>query len=239
MFFSAKRFSSTTCSSTVLSKINHVFFAGAVAAFCILPVSESAFANIPTQIESHETAFDRELAPGEFVWMPERAARGPVHAYVDLGAQLVTVYRGGTRIAVSTISSGMPGYETPTGTFEILQKRVEHYSNLYDNAPMPYMQRLTWDGIAFHVGRLPGEAASHGCIRLPREFAEKFFELTELGVAVQIVGKAGYFNPALAARDNMAVPLTPKQQTAKLNREAAKRTAELNRAQLGAATALD
>ncbi|OWV34672.1 hypothetical protein B5C34_06845 [Pacificimonas flava] len=165
--------------------------------------------------------FDVELKPGEFIWEPELAADGEVHAYVDLGRQLVHVYRGDTRIGMSTISSGMPGHETPTGTFEILQKRVEHYSNLYNNAPMPYMQRLTWDGIAFHVGKLPGEPASHGCIRLPREFAMAFFDTTSMGGVVEIAGLAGVEDPQLAAGDFREAPLTPEAQTAELNRAAA------------------
>lgn len=171
--------------------------------------------------------FDTALEPGDFIWQPELAETGQIHAYVDLGAQLVTVYRGNTRIGVSTISSGMEGYETPTGVFEILQKKVEHYSNLYNDAPMPYMQRLTWDGIAFHVGKLPGEAASHGCIRLPEEFAVKFFEATEMGAPVEIVGTTGSPDVTLAANETREMPLTPRQQTAALNKAAASGTFEV------------
>jgi hypothetical protein len=87
-------------------------------------------------------------------------------------------------IGVSTVSTGRPGHETPTGVFTILQKRKEHYSNLYNNAPMPFMQRLTWDGIALHAGNLPGHPASHGCIRLPLGFAERLFGVTALGMTV-------------------------------------------------------
>ena len=96
------------------------------------------------------------------------------------------MYRNGIRIGMSPVSTGKPGYETPTGVFTILQKHREHYSNRYDNAPMPYMQRLTWDGIALHAGQLPGYPASHGCIRLPYAFSERLFGITARGMTVVV-----------------------------------------------------
>lgn len=105
---------------------------------------------------------------------------------VSLPEQRAHVYRNGVRIGVSTISSGKPGNETPTGVFPILQKKRMHHSNLYNDAPMPFMQRLTWDGIALHAGRIPGEPASHGCVRLPLEFSKLLFDATEHGVIVVI-----------------------------------------------------
>lgn len=128
-----------------------------------------------------------ELRAGEFVWTPQLAPRGPVLIVVSLLEQQAYVYRNGIRIGMSSVSTGQAGYETPTGVFSILQKRREHYSNLYDNAPMPYMQRLTWDGIALHAGAIPGEPASHGCVRLPKTFAKKLFGVTDLGATVVIV----------------------------------------------------
>ena len=132
------------------------------------------------------------LRPGEYLWTPDAAAAGQVVVVVSLPEQRAHVYRNGTRIGVSTISSGKAGHETPTGVFPILQKREEHYSNLYDNAPMPYMQRLTWDGIALHAGRIPGYPASHGCIRLPKAFAKKLFAATERGVTVVVADEASH-----------------------------------------------
>jgi hypothetical protein len=125
-----------------------------------------------------------QLAAGESFWAPEIAPAGPVMVIVSLTAQKAIVYRNGVPIGVSTISSGKDGHETPTGVFTILQKEVDHKSNLYDDAPMPYMQRLTWDGIALHAGRLPGYRASHGCIRLPMAFAKQLFGITKLGLTV-------------------------------------------------------
>lgn len=97
-----------------------------------------------------------KLKPGEWVWAPEIAPKGPILVYVDLTRQLATVYRNGVRIGVSTISSGRPGYETPTGVFTILEKNKEHISHKYNDAPMPYQERLTWGGVALHAGGLPG-----------------------------------------------------------------------------------
>lgn len=132
------------------------------------------------------------LEPGEYLWHPEVSPSGPVVIVVSLPEQKAHVYRNGLRIGVSTISSGKPGHSTPTGEFPILQKRVEHYSNLYDNAPMPYMQRLTWDGVALHAGRIPGYPASHGCIRLPREFAELLYDVTSHGTTVVVADESSH-----------------------------------------------
>jgi hypothetical protein len=118
------------------------------------------------------------LRPGQFAWAPELAPHGPVLVVVSLPAQRAWVYRNGVRIGTSTVSTGRRGHETPVGVYTILQKAREHYSNLYDSAPMPFMQRLTWDGIALHAGHLPGYPASHGCIRLPPGFAELLFAAT-------------------------------------------------------------
>ena len=128
----------------------------------------------------------KKLKPGQFIWQPDRAPDGPVVIVVSIPDQVVTVYRNGVRIAVSTCSTGRPGHATPTGTFVILQKDVDHHSSLYDDAPMPYMERLTWGGVAFHAGNLPGYPASHGCVRLPRAFAQELYGVTHLGTTVII-----------------------------------------------------
>lgn len=107
---------------------------------------------------------------------------------VSLPEQRVHVYRNGIRIAVSTCSSGKSGHETPTGVFTILQKDKHHKSATYNDAPMPNMNRLTWDGIALHAGKLPGYPASHGCVRLRMAFSEKLFGITHVGTPVIIAG---------------------------------------------------
>ena len=143
----------------------------------------------PAIAAEERLADPRKLRPGEFVWQPERSPKGPVVVIVSIPDQRVTVYRNGKRIAVSTCSTGKRGHSTPTGTFVILEKDVVHHSNLYNNAPMPYMQRLTWGGVALHAGQLPGYPASHGCVRLPKEFSRLLYSVTHLGTAVIIADR--------------------------------------------------
>lgn len=128
------------------------------------------------------------LQPDEFTWHPERSPQGPVAVVVSLPEQLAHVYRNGVRIAVSACSTGKPGHETPTGVFVVLEKDKHHRSSTYGGAPMPNMNRLTWDGIALHAGKLPGYPASHGCVRLPLAFSEKLWTVTHLGTPVIIAG---------------------------------------------------
>ena len=150
--------------------------------FTATPLS-SAFA----QENSAAAAQDTELRPGQYRWWPEASASGPVEIVVSIPLQVAYVYRGGTLIGVSTVSTGREGYETPAGSFPILQKERVHHSNRYENAPMPFMQRLTWDGVALHAGQIPGHPASHGCIRLPLAFARQLFSVTRLGANVHVV----------------------------------------------------
>ncbi|WP_114953800.1 L,D-transpeptidase family protein [Sphingosinicella terrae] len=120
---------------------------------------------------------------------PVRGAARSVRILVSLPLQRLYVFRGETLLATSPVSTGRAGHRTPTGRFPILQKRVRHFSNLYDNAPMPYMQRLTHDGIALHGGRLPGYPASHGCIRLPQGFARRLYRMTSFATVVTITSR--------------------------------------------------
>lgn len=137
-----------------------------------------------------EPAPTLDLRPNRFVWTPQASTSGPVEIVVSLTLQVAYVYRGGILIGAASVSSGAPGHDTPTGTFPILQKRQRHFSNLYDNAPMPFMQRLTWDGIALHAGSNPGHPDSHGCIRLPMAFARSLFAVTSIGSLVHVTDEA-------------------------------------------------
>jgi lipoprotein-anchoring transpeptidase ErfK/SrfK len=143
------------------------------------------------------------MAPGDYEWDPSRSLAGDVVIVVSLPQQLVHVYRGGVRIGTSTISSGKPGHDTPTGVFTILQKQKMHHSTLYDDAPMPFMQRLTWDGVAMHAGRLPGYPASHGCIRLPAEFAEALYGVTDHDNVVIVADEIGYADDVVHPGDRL------------------------------------
>ena len=192
----------------------------AAAILAALPLASALGQGAPRSAALELAKQAEKLKPGEWVWKPEIARDGPVLVYVDLGRQRATVYRNGVRIGVSTVSSGKDGYETPTGVFTILEKDKDHRSRTYDDAPMPYQQRLTWKGVAMHAGNLPGFPASHGCVRLPMEFARKLFEVTPMGGTVVIAGghedpvkrpAAGVLAPAMAGvTAPPGAPLTPE-----------------------------
>ncbi|MBV8511135.1 MAG: L,D-transpeptidase family protein, partial [Xanthobacteraceae bacterium] len=113
-----------------------------------------------------------------------RPAGEPIMAIVSIKSQQVTFYDGEDWILRAPVSTGTTGRETPAGVFAVIEKDKDHHSSLYDDAWMPNMQRITWNGIALHGGPLPGYAASHGCVRMPYGFAEKLFDKTRIGMRV-------------------------------------------------------
>jgi hypothetical protein len=155
------------------------------------------------------------LKPGEYWWKPQLSPSGPLMVLVSVPEQTMHVYRNGILIGRSTVSTGSQGHATPGGVFEILEKKQEHYSKKYNNAPMPNMQRLTWTGIAMHSGNLPGYAASHGCIRLPFDFSQLLFSSTEKGGTV-VIGDGKTPVPHLAS--NPGLLLAPKDLTPEMLR---------------------
>ena len=126
----------------------------------------------------------KQLKPGQYVWRD--GVRGEPRVIISLSDQRAYLYRGGELAAVAAISSGTAKNPTPTGIFPILAKKTMHRSKKYDNAPMPFMQRLDSYGIAMHAGFNPGRPASHGCIRLPAKFAAKLYNVTQVGSTVFI-----------------------------------------------------
>jgi L,D-transpeptidase catalytic domain len=165
----------------------------------------AAFGQGSTVTSAVELARQGEkLKPGQWVWAPQIAPTGPITVYVDLSRQLATIYRNGVRIGISTVSSGKKGHETPTGVFAILQKDAKHRSSTYNNAPMPYQQRLTWDGVALHAGGLPGYPESHGCVHLPLAFSKLLFGETHMGGTVIVAGRAG--SPTLVPNAGVLAP---------------------------------
>src|SRR5258707_5527376 len=108
----------------------------------------------------------------------------PIMAIVSLRNQRITVYDAKGWVLRAPVSSGQKGRETPAGIFSVIEKQAEHYSNLYDDAYMPHMQRITWSGIALHSCPLPGHPASHGCVRMPYDFARRLFGMSKLGMRV-------------------------------------------------------
>lgn len=179
-----------------------LLFSWALTGLAVAAVESAAVPPAPVSLQSGtviEAA--RRLKPGEYLWAPQIAPSGPVMLVVSLSTQRAVVYRNGVPIGISTVSTGRPGYATPTGVFVILQKQIEHYSSTYDNAPMPFMQRLTWGGVALHAGNLPGYPASHGCIRLPLEFARLLYGVTQRGMTVVVTSQTGV--PRIAPADEL------------------------------------
>lgn len=126
------------------------------------------------------------LKPGQYVWRDVPQSAGEERVVVSLGDQMAYLYRGNMLVAATTVSTGKAGKDTPAGIFSVLAKKEMHRSRKYDNAPMPYMQRIDNYGIALHAGHNPGRPASHGCIRLPKDFAKKLFNATDLGTPIYI-----------------------------------------------------
>ena len=126
------------------------------------------------------------VKPGQYLWRDVPASAGNERVVVSLSDQQAYLYRGNELAAVAAVSTGTSKHPTPTGIFQVLQKKKMQHSRKYDNAPMPFMQRIDRFGIALHAGHNPGRPASHGCIRLPKEFAQKLFSTTDVGTPVMI-----------------------------------------------------
>ena len=167
-------------------RLNHGLFLFALG--LVLTVGAPPALASPSRDLAALAADPDAMKPGQFMWLASPAdSDAPISITIDLGKQIALVYRGENLIGISTISSGKAGHETPSGSFSVLQKRLTHRSNLYDDAPMPFMQRLTWDGVALHAGTVPGHPASHGCIRLPKAFARLLYGATRLGTTVTVI----------------------------------------------------
>jgi len=166
-----------------------VIVSGVTLALCMASPAVAQGSKVSSAIELADAV--NGLKPGDWVWAPQIAPQGPVTVLVDLTSQMAFVYRNGVNIGVSTVSTGKPGHETPTGVFTILQKDANHHSSTYNNAPMFFQERLTWDGVALHAGGLPGYPESHGCVHLPYAFAKELFKITSMGGTVVVSGRAG------------------------------------------------
>lgn len=127
-----------------------------------------------------------KLKAGQFIWQDD-VPSGSLAATINIAKQQIYVYRDSVLVGVSTVSTGRSKRRTPRGHFNVLEKQRYHRSKKYNNALMPYMQRLTTKGIAIHAGRLPGYPASHGCIRLPSQFARFLFQASTVGMPVNII----------------------------------------------------
>ena len=169
-----------------------------------------------------------------------RKAGEPIMAIVSISSQRVTFYDAEGWILRAPVSTGTTGRETPAGIFAVIEKDKDHHSSLYDDAWMPNMQRITWNGVALHGGPLPGHAASHGCVRMPYDFAEKLFNKTRIGMRVIIspndAALVEFSHPALFVPNAQAVAAAPARAQA-LAREAAEAAKKADEAKKAAATA--
>ena len=149
--------------------------------------SEAADAAMMARLHMEEVFGGKELKPGQYVWRKGSFSGEPT-VVIGLTDQLAYLYRGDQLVAVSTVSTGTDTNPTPKGIFTVLAKKPMHRSIKYENAPMPFMQRIDEYGIALHGGKNPGYPASHGCIRMPMKFAEKLYGVTKVGTPVIIEG---------------------------------------------------
>jgi L,D-transpeptidase catalytic domain len=138
--------------------------------------------------------------------------KGPIQIFVSINQQKLHVYSDGAHVADTSVATGVPSLPTPLGVFSVIQKQVFHRSNIYSNAPMPFMQRITWSGVALHEGESIGHRASHGCIRMPREFAMRLYKLTKIGARVIVANgelkPSEFADPHLFVHKDKAPPPT-------------------------------
>ena len=160
------------------------------------------------KVRRHQTNKKEEVAEKETGAKPQ----GPLIISISIEKQKVRIYDSNGFFAESPVSTGMPGHSTPMGVFSIIQKHKFHHSNIYSGAPMPYMQRITWSGVAMHAGVLPGYPASHGCIRMPMAFAMKMWNWTKMGARVIVtpgeMTPANFSHPLLVAQKVAPQPVT-------------------------------
>jgi len=161
----------------------------------------------------------RHHQAGKKVEAPEKESakpQGPLIIAISIEKQTVKIYDDNGFFAEAPVSTGMKGHPTPMGVFSIIQKHKLHHSNIYSNAPMPYMQRITWSGVAMHAGVLPGYPASHGCIRMPMAFAVKMWNWTRMGARVVVtpgeITPSSFSHPLLVAQKVVPQPAAPEPQ---------------------------
>ena len=171
----------------------------------------------PARREPHR-AKHHSVAKSETAAKVVRKPKGPLIIAISIHSQTLKIYDANGFFAETPISTGMPGHSTPLGVFSVIQKQKWHRSNIYSGAPMPYMQRITWSGIAMHAGVLPGYPASHGCIRMPMNFAVKMWGWTRVGARVIItpgeVTPMAFSHPMLITHRPEPAPVAAELRTA-------------------------
>ena len=162
----------------------------------------------------------KRIPANEDVAKEARKPQGPLIIAIAIEKQTLKIYDANGFFAETPISTGMRGHSTPMGVFSVIQKHKYHHSNIYSGAPMPYMQRITWSGVAMHAGVLPGYPASHGCIRMPMNFAVKMWGWTRMGARVVIT-------PGELTPESFSHPLLATQKTAPLAAAEPKKSIEV------------
>ncbi|MBV9330783.1 MAG: L,D-transpeptidase family protein [Alphaproteobacteria bacterium] len=165
-------------------------------------IQKASFATDEAERDMREAFGKSGLRNGQFLW--KAGANEVDRIVINLSDQIAYAYDDGELVAVSTISSGDEKHLSPIGVFSILEKQRMHHSKKYDDAPMPFMQRITDSGVALHAGQLPGHPASHGCLRLPAAFAAKLFGATKVGTTVMIAEPDGPMGSHKAASASWA-----------------------------------
>src|SRR3954468_9496532 len=192
-----------------------------------------------TALTADAAAREARPAPSSEATAPREAGE-PIMAIVSIKSQQVTLYDADGWILRAPVSTGVKERETPAGVFAVIEKEKDHRSTMYDDAWMPNMQRITWNGIALHGGPLPGYAASHGCVRMPYGFAEKLFDKTRIGMRVIIApndaAPVEFSHPALLTPNAEAIAAAPAR-VATAAREAAEAAKAADEAKKAAATA--
>jgi lipoprotein-anchoring transpeptidase ErfK/SrfK len=163
--------------------------APAPAPVTLVPVALSTPAQWDLASQTELSDQGNSLRPGDYRQLAEFQPSAPVTVVVDIPSQLAGVYQQNQLVVITTVSTGKPGHETPVGTFRVTGKAVDHHSNLYNNAPMPYMQRLTNDGVSIHAGKITGVPSSHGCVRMPLGMAKLLYGATKIGTEVTIIDR--------------------------------------------------
>lgn len=177
----------------------------------VMPAEQKIAAASPTAQCGPDPALDG-AAPRPAMPSPVSAAQKGVLIVVSIPSQRLWVFRNGEEWGSTTVSTGRRGHGTPAGTFTILQKAVKHRSRTYGNAPMPFMQRLTWGGVALHAGRVTGAPASHGCIRLPWDFARQLYGLTNPASTSVVILRQPLEYAAAAKNAALGVPAPVQPQ---------------------------
>ncbi len=177
---------------------------GRLRSSALVVVSVTLLSTLPAAAITNGTQTDPQnpnLQPGDYFWQPQVSPSGPIVLIANLSKQTLEVYRNGQLIGRSTIGAGKGEHPTPTGIFTILQKNQTHHSTKYHEASMPYMQRLTRDGVAIHAGNVLGQPDSHGCIHVPLEFAKNLYDLASEGATVLVT--AGVDTPQQPSKPDL------------------------------------